>query len=161
MVTPGEEIISSPVGTIDALHALGVDRVHVSLSWSTMAPEPSSTRKPALNLADPASYPASGWAPYDTIVRQLKADGMGIDMAYYPPSRGGRQVRAPRTQTVRRCGSPTRPTSPSSCAPPRPATAATTRRPGVSSPLPRVAFWSIWNEPDLGTYLAPEAIDHS
>jgi hypothetical protein len=31
----------------------------------------------------------------------------------------------------------------------------------VSRPLPRVDFWSIWNEPNLGTQLAPQAVDHS
>jgi hypothetical protein len=33
--------------------------------------------------------------------------------------------------------------------------------PGASSSLPRVSFWSIWNEPNLGVNLAPEAIDDS
>jgi hypothetical protein len=33
--------------------------------------------------------------------------------------------------------------------------------PGADKPLPRVDFWSIWNEPDLGIHMAPEAIDHS
>ena len=28
--------------------------------------------------------------------------------------------------------------------------------PGQSSPLPRVNFWSIWNEPNLGAFLAPQ-----
>ena len=32
---------------------------------------------------------------------------------------------------------------------------------GSSSPLPRVSFWSIWNEPNYGPQLAPQAIDHS
>ena len=33
--------------------------------------------------------------------------------------------------------------------------------PGASAPLPRVNFWSIWNEPNYGTELAPQAIDHT
>ena len=33
--------------------------------------------------------------------------------------------------------------------------------PGAPKPLPRVNFWSIWNEPNLGIEMAPEAIDHS
>ncbi len=31
--------------------------------------------------------------------------------------------------------------------------------PGAKSPLPRVNFWSIWNEPNLGTFLAPETMN--
>jgi hypothetical protein len=32
---------------------------------------------------------------------------------------------------------------------------------GSSTPLPRVHFWSVWNEPNLGIEMAPEAIHHS
>ena len=32
---------------------------------------------------------------------------------------------------------------------------------GASSALPRVDFWSIWNEPNSGQDLAPQAVDHS
>jgi hypothetical protein len=33
--------------------------------------------------------------------------------------------------------------------------------PGATSPLPRVSFWSVWNEPNYGADLAPQAIDNS
>jgi hypothetical protein len=33
--------------------------------------------------------------------------------------------------------------------------------PGESAPLPRVSVWSIWNEPNYGVNLAPQAIDDS
>jgi hypothetical protein len=32
---------------------------------------------------------------------------------------------------------------------------------GAAAPLPRVSFWSVWNEPNYGPNLAPQAIDHS
>ncbi len=42
------------------------------------------------------------------------------------------------------------------------ATAAATRLPPAAGPLPRVSFWSVWNEPNLGqANLAPQAIDNS
>ena len=41
----------------------------------------------------------------------------------------------------------------------RRATAAATRPPGAAAPLPRVDFWAIWNEPNYGPDLAPQAID--
>jgi hypothetical protein len=161
MVTSARELISNPVGTIDALHALGVDRVHVPLFWNAVAPDSSSTQKPALNLADPASYPASGWAPYDAIVRQLEADRMGIDLAFFPP--------APRWASAPGAPQPAKQTmwKPSASDFAQFVRAVAIRYSGhytpagASGPLPRVAFWSIWNEPDLGTFLAPEAIDHS
>jgi hypothetical protein len=36
----------------------------------------------------------------------------------------------------------------------------TYKPPGASSPLPRVSFWSIWNEPNYGFDLAPQAVNH-
>lgn len=32
--------------------------------------------------------------------------------------------------------------------------------PGASAPLPRVDFWGVWNEPNYGADLAPQAIDN-
>ena len=32
---------------------------------------------------------------------------------------------------------------------------------GASTPLPRISFWSIWNEPNYGVDLSPQAIDQS
>jgi hypothetical protein len=32
---------------------------------------------------------------------------------------------------------------------------------GATGPLPRIDFWAIWNEPNYGIDLAPQAIDHS
>ena len=33
--------------------------------------------------------------------------------------------------------------------------------PGQTAPLPAVRFWSIWNEPNYGAQLAPQAVDNS
>jgi hypothetical protein len=161
MVTPASEVTIDPVGTINALHALGVDRVHVSLTWSAVAPDTTSTRRPSVDLSDPASYSASAWAPYDAIVRQLKADHMGIDMDFFPP--------APRWASGPGAPHPARQTmwQPNASDFAEFVRAAGTRYsghytpPGASAPLPRVSFWSIWNEPDLGAFLAPETTHHS
>ena len=94
-------------------------------------------------------------------VRDLKAAGIGIDMAIDPPPprwAEGRGAPDPATQTewkpnAREFGEFVR--------------AVGTRYSGhyvpaaSTKPLPDVDFWSIWNEPDLGIHMAPEAIDHS
>ena len=164
MFTSAAELTSSPgqaAATISVLKSLGVDRVHVPLYWGRLAPDPTSPHKPAFDASDPAAYPASGWAIYDDIVRDLKAAGIGIDMAIVgPPPRWaeGQGAPHPATQTewkpnaqdygdfVRAVGSRYN---------------GHYIPPGSSKPVPRVDFWSIWNEPDLGVWLAPEAIDHS
>jgi hypothetical protein len=161
MVTLNSQLTIDPAGTIATLKTLGVDRVHVSLPWGTIAPDATSPHKPAFDATDPAAYPAAGWATYDTIVRDLKASRIGIDMALSPPPprwAEGPGAPHPATQAewepnAQEFGQFVR--------------AVGTRYsghyvpPGASTPLPRVDFWSIWNEPDLGIWMAPEAIDHS
>ena len=69
MFTPASEIMTNPAGTLDELKTLGVDVVHVYMHWADIAPDPTSSTKPVFDATDPAAYPAAGWAPYDTIVR--------------------------------------------------------------------------------------------
>jgi hypothetical protein len=157
--TMGSQLTTDPAGTLNQLKRLGADRVHVYMSWSSVAPDATSAQRPQFDATDPSAYPASSWAVYDQIVRGLAARHMDIDLALagsppvwaesphgsaydhkendYEPSAAdyGQWVRAVAT---RYSGHYT--------------------PPGASSPLPRVNFWSVWNEPNLGTFLAPETI---
>jgi hypothetical protein len=160
--TPGPPLKSDPAGTLDLLEKLGVDRVRVFLSWNALAPAPEARAVPAgFNAADPAAYPASSWLIYDTIARDAKARGMGLDMVLGPPPprwASGRGAPDPAAHPYWR---------PSAPAFGQFTQAVGTRYsghyvpPGATKPLPRVAFWSIWNEPNSGVQLAPQAIDHS
>ena len=156
------QLHANPAGTLDALRRLGVSRVRVYVAWDSLAPDPGSrTRPPQFNAADPAAYPSSSWAIYDTIVRDALARGMGLDFT----------VGAPPPLWARGPGDPGHPVHPQW----RPSArefglfmhALGTRykgdyRPaGAASPLPHVGFWSIWNEPNFGPDLAPQAIDGS
>jgi hypothetical protein len=160
--TPGPPLKSDPAETVAQLQALGVDRVRVFVGWNSLAPDPTSRVRPAgFNAADPAAYPASSWAIYDTIVRDTLARGMGVDFTIGPPPplwASGKGAPDPSTQTEWR---------PSAKEFKLFVEALGTRYsgryvpPGASAPLPRVGFWSIWNEPNLGVELAPQAIHHS
>jgi hypothetical protein len=95
-------------------------------------------------------------ARYDTLVKALEARHIGVDMALIGPAprwAEGPGAPSPNTQTewkpdaadyadfVRSVGSRyDGHFTPS----------------GGSRPLPRVNFWSIWNEPNIGVNLAPE-----
>jgi hypothetical protein len=154
---------ASPVQTLDALRRLGVDRVRVYLAWESFAPDPSSRARPAhFDASDPAAYAAASWSIYDTIVRDAAARGIALDFTVGGP--------APLWATGSDVPHP---------GPPQPVWKVSARdygafvravatrysgryKPvGTSSPLPRVSFWSIWNEPNYGADLAPQAIDHS
>ncbi len=98
--TIGSQLTTDPVGTLNQLKRLGVDRVHVYMSWSSIAPDATSAQRPEFDATDPAAYPARAWAAYDQIVRGLAARHMGIDLALAgsPPiwaeSPHGSEVRA-------------------------------------------------------------------
>jgi hypothetical protein len=150
-----------PVGVLDELARLGVSRVQVYVVWANLAPDPQSTTRPNFDAADPAAYPATSWTTLDTIIKDATARKIGIDLAFTPPPprwASGKGAPSPSTQpewrpSAKEFGLFVR--------------AVGTRYsgdyipPGSSSPLPRVNFWAIWNEPNLGIMLAPETSHHS
>jgi hypothetical protein len=151
----------NPAAALAQFKALGVDRVRVYLPWNAIAPAPGSRVAPTFRAADPAAYPSTGWSPYDQIVEAARARGIGLDFtlggpapvwAQGPgaPQHGGVGVWKPSAPDfgafVKAVGT---------------RYSGTYRAPGAAAPLPRVDFWSIWNEPNYGVDLAPQAIDDS
>jgi hypothetical protein len=156
------QLRANPTGTMQTLRDLGVQRVRVNLTWNTVAPSATSTREPShFKATDPAAYAASAWAPYDNIVRAALAYGIGVDFTIDGPAPlWATGSGAPRGTTgdfraawepsatqfgyfVRAVG-----TRYSGSYKPR----------GSSKALPRVNFWSIWNEPNYGFDIAPQGI---
>jgi hypothetical protein len=152
---------ADPAGTLDLLARLGVDRVRVYVPWQSLAPAGTSAQPPAnFAAADPAAYPPAGWSVYDQIVRDAAQRGIGVDMT----------VGGPVPVWALGHGAPRSPWfswKPSANAFGAFVHAVGTRYSGHYKPagataaLPRVNFWSIWNEPNYGPDLAPQAIDHS
>jgi hypothetical protein len=155
MFTPGAELYTNTSANIDVLQRLGVSVVRLDMNWGHVAPNAISPHKPSFDDRDPNAYPAT--ATYDALIRALTARHIGIDLALIGPAprwAEGRGAPSPSTQPewkpnardyanwvhavgIRYSGHFT------------PA--------GASSPLPRIDFWSIWNEPNIGVNLAPEA----
>jgi hypothetical protein len=156
--TPGTPLKTNPAGTLDEMRRLGVTRVRLFLGWSAVAPDATSTAPPAgFKAANPAAYPAAGWSVFDTIIQDALARGIGIDLTLGPPP--------PRWAEGPGAPQPAEHTywKPSASAFAAFVHAVGTRYSGhytpagASTPLPRVGFWSIWNEPNLGVQLAPQA----
>ncbi|HET9719749.1 MAG TPA: hypothetical protein VFP55_06715, partial [Solirubrobacteraceae bacterium] len=150
---------SDPARALNTFASMGVDEVRVYLPWSSYAPDPAAATAPAFNASDPAAYPPSDWVQLDQIVRDAAAVGIGLDFTIGPPApewaigpgaphgspydtgwmpsatRFGAFVHALGERYSGRYAPP-----------------------GATRPLPRVRFWSIWNEPNYGHYLSPEAI---
>ena len=156
------QLRADPAATLDTLRRLGVARVKLYVPWSAVAPDPDARSRPVgFGASNPAAYPAANWSYYDTVVRDAAARGVGIDLTSGAP--------APRWAT----GSDAPRGSPEGVWKPSPAEygqfvhalgvrySGRYTPAGASSPLPRVDFWAIWNEPNYGEDLAPQAIHGS
>jgi len=143
--------------TMDKLKGLGVDRLRVSVFWRDVAPDGSKQAKPTgFDGTNPAAYPSSSWDRYDTIVRLAQQRGLAVnfnvtspapfwatdslkdrpdlDKNFNPdPAEFGAFVRAVATRYS------------GGYAPP-----------GGAPTLPRVNYWSVWNEPNQPGWLTPQ-----
>jgi hypothetical protein len=157
-------MLTVPGPTLQTLRELGAGVVRVTLAWNTVAP---ATRPAGFNAVLPSSYPAANWGIYDQIVRDAHADGIAVDFSLTGPAplwaTGGGQP-APGNYGEWK---------PSAAAFGQFVEAVATRYSGSYDPisdtiahgdsndLPRVSFWELWNEPNFGEDLAPQAIKAS
>lgn len=150
--------LTRPAVTLRTLRSLGVEAVRLDVGWSTIAPDADSPRRPpGFTAEDPADYPASTWAPYDTLVKDALADGIQIDFLLTGPA--PLWATGPNRQPVQGAAGAWDP-SPGEYG--QFVHAFATRYSGsyvpkgASSPLPRVRSWEIWNEPNWGPSLQPQ-----
>lgn len=158
-----------PAGTLDRLRPLGVARLRVFVAWSSIAPDPLSTRRPSHFVAsDPASYPAAKWAVWDTIVREAATRSIGLDIVLTggaPLWATGRDAPPPRKvhsqwkPSAREFGQFVRAIGERYSGDYDPG--ARKLDPASANDLPPVDYWAIWNEPDYGPWLAPQGTHHS
>jgi hypothetical protein len=152
--TVGAELYNNSAVGMDVLQSFGVGFVRLDMNWAAVAPHAESAHKPAFDARDPNSYPAM--TRYDALIQGLTARHIGVDLALIgPPPRWteGRGAPEPATQPFWK---------PDADAYADWVHAVGTRYNGhftprgASRPLPRINFWSVWNEPNIGINLAPE-----
>ena len=154
-------LLSNPTATLDSFRSLGVTDVRVSMGWTSLAPDPISRKAPSpFSATNPAAYPAAEWAPYDAIVRDAAARGIAVYFLLTGPAPLWAATPAPQGTATHDAGV----YEPSATQFGEFVKAVGTRYdghytpPGGSSSLPAVRFWSIWDEPNYGFQLAPQAI---
>jgi hypothetical protein len=151
-----------PAAQLAAIKALGAHTVRFNVFWSQIAPDASSRTRPPFDAADPAAYPQTGWVLYDQIDRDAAAAGLQLYLTLTGP--------APIWATA--AGAPRGSVHANAWKPDAADFGAFVHAigvrysgryvpPGSTTPLPRVDFWSIWNEPNYGPDLAPQAADGS
>lgn len=159
----GSELVTAQQ-TLAQFRMLGVNTVQVTVSWASIAPSPASRRTPRFDAVDPNAYPSRIWAPYDALVRTAQADGLRVDMTVT----GGTPRWAEHSPAPAVRLNPTYVAwEPDAAAYGRFTRAVGTRYSGhfipagESTPLPAVRFWTLFNEPNFGEDLGPQAIDDS
>src|SRR4051812_12018396 len=148
-------------GALRDLESLGVNTVHVDISWKSLAPSANSAKPPkGKDLSDPQTYQANRWAILDLLVRRAPLHHINVLLTPTAPapkwgtSCSAKQHRAARIKYVCK---------------PKPSlygkfvTALGKRYSGKyvdprdTTPLalPRLKRWSIYNEPNLKSWLYP------
>jgi hypothetical protein len=129
------QLRSAPAATAAELASYGTDIVKINLYWDEVAPQ-GRTKPSGFDGANPASY---AWGSYDAAVQAVIAQGMRpyISLGGHAPDwasgRRGRQgTNRPSTAEFRLF-----------------AQAAGTH-------YAQVDIWSIWNEPNLYSWLSPQ-----
>lgn len=162
-------VLASPAAELSLVRALGVTTVRVSVTWYSLAPDAAAEQPPqGFDGSDPNAYPASKWRPYDQLVEDAQRDGITVDLE---PT-GGSPRWASGTNPPTSSPGYTEDRSYYSWEPNptmygRFVHAVAERYDGTFTPagshmaLPRVHFWSFWNEPNFGQDLGPQAIDGS
>ena len=141
--------------TLDEWKALGVDIVKMRVDWRDISPD----EKPA-DPTDPAAYQRRRVAALrPRHPRRPGARHAGLPDARRPRAQLGQRARAPRACPAASTGrTPTLFEQFVQAAGTR-YSGSYTPPPGEYSdplPLPRVTIWSIWNEPNLVSWLSPQ-----
>ena len=135
--------------TLDTLAGLGVDRIRVSVFWRIVAPANDQLQRPNFDATNPAAYPPQLWAPYDRVVRAALARGIGVNLNLTSPIPRWAATQSPRADIQHTFG-------PSADEFGQFVRAVATRYSGTYEGLPRVDYWSIWNEPNQAGWLTPQ-----
>ncbi|MFL5841624.1 MAG: hypothetical protein ACJ77Z_14340 [Thermoleophilaceae bacterium] len=134
-------------GALDQMKRLGADVVKVRVEWRDIAPDPSSRRKPAFDATDPAAYPDGAWTTLDGAVRGIVARGMKPFLMIGPPAPDW-ATAAPAKKYLGVWK-----TDPADYG--AFVRAVARRYSGANRGLPRVAMWTIWNEPNHPQFIQP------
>jgi hypothetical protein len=81
---------------------LGIDRVRVTASWSSLTRLPESDIKPpGFDAGDPGAYEQARWKGLDTAIRAIRAAGMKalVDIGFWAPHWATTDAPGPRART--------------------------------------------------------------
>jgi Cellulase (glycosyl hydrolase family 5) len=128
--------------TLEEIKLLGADTLRIEVKWNEVAPAPYTTRRPVFDATNPSAYP--GFAPYDDLVRTASAKGFRIIITVTGD--------APLWATAGGRGGNYEPDAAEYG---RFAAAVGARYSGSFSGVPKVVYFTIWNEPNHINFIKP------
>jgi hypothetical protein len=117
--------------------------------WRVLAPANDQVDKPNVDTTDPAVYQEKVWEKYDQLIREAQARGILVNLNFTSPVPRWASTESPRADIQETFN-------------PNPeefgkfVRAVGQRYSGSYNGLPRVDYWSIWNEPNQAGWLTPQ-----
>ena len=149
--------------TLDTMARLGVDYVRLTVLWKVVGERARNTKAKdrrfrKLGAENPRSYPKGNWDRYDHVIRSAGARGIGVYLNLTGPGPAWCCPKPPRGEEENRETWRPKPREFKNFV-----KAVGTRYSGRyrdentrRAKLPRVSFWSLWNEPNQGGWLTPQ-----
>jgi hypothetical protein len=147
---------------LDELKALGVQSIHSVINWRSLAPSPTKASVPSGFVGtDPNAYSAARWASIDGLVRGAQA--RGIKLLLSPAGPAPEWALRCSAFEKRKYGREKGTCRPDPARFGQFVTALAKRYGGTfadstGATLPKVSRWSLWNEPDLNSWISPQII---
>jgi hypothetical protein len=164
MFQDGGQLQTDPAGALAKFRALGANSIRVVVFWYEIAPQPQARKMPRFNATDPNAYPTANWTLWDTIVRDAAADGIKVDFTVAggaPTWAEGPGIPKAFFHNAHFAWNPNAAEYGQFMQAMGKRYSGTFTPKGQSTPIPRVSMWSLWNEPNFGEDLGPQAIDDS
>jgi len=167
---------STSYTTLSQMKALGVDTARVTILWKVVAENTRFTKRQIARIkgrkaraaarkqtrhfhaANPKTYPQQNWDRFDNLVTNAKKIGIRIYFNVTGPGPSWSQKKPPRGyKGVRETYRP-KPSAFRSYARAvgKRFNGGYTDENGCRCQLPRVSFWSLWNEPNQAGWLSPQ-----
>jgi len=157
------------------MQSLGVDAVRVTVLWSSVAENAHFTKEEVASLkgaaktvarrqnrrfraANPRTYPIKNWDRYDNLVKAAQDRGIRVYFNVTGPGPAWAHAKPPKKfNSLRKAWKPKyRDYKQFVAAVGRRFSGSYRDENGSRGALPRVNFWSLWNEPNQAGWLAPQ-----
>jgi hypothetical protein len=166
IIQDGSDLVT-PDQTFQEFRALGANTVRIIVNWNLVlsaSAHAAKTKPKGFNASDPNASEYSGWGPYDNAVLAAKKYGLKIDFTVTggaPRWAEGKDIPSEYVHELSFAWKP----DPKAYG--QFMSAVAKRYSGSFTPkgsrtkLPRVSFWVIYNEPNFGQDLGPQATNTS